>query len=426
MRAKKNTMKTITLLTALLLATLASLHAAELPALLDAPSWKALTTTVPEARKPAAFDARKEDGLRFSLSGGMAQSKLMRWERPWTEGELAAEQFVVLDYRAWWLAVQRPYTEVLTLTSMDAAGKSISTPLVTTPDLICDGQWHRLLMKRAYPSKPTALRVALESRVVSEVFLLLAAELPSRELDYFIGHSPTTLDNVEQFAVELVYESGIRDWAFPYSILDGHHLIRRALGVYAVPATGAKLKEVVLHNRKLGARVHLAAMTVNTGKARRFPALADEPQRQLTKTKPLDDVIKPFVQRRGDLLTLGNAHYELTLDAEWVLTPVAVQHRRLSQGAARVYASPLLEMKVAGKAIPAQQWKLDSVKPSPLGFVVTYTSTEASLPLRCEVTLKVDVTGGFIPARRSPRWRTTGECGDSLPRAARLAAWRGR
>jgi hypothetical protein len=344
------TMKlTLTLITALLLAPLAALHAAPLSASLDAPSWKPLTTAVPEARRPGAFDAHEDEGLRFSLSGEVAQSKLMRWERAWTEGELAPEQFIVLEYRAWWLAVQRPYTEVIALTSADAAGKSISTPLVTTPDLICDGQWHRLLVKRPYPAKPTALRVALESansqawlevrrlewmpswekagaaltedkepaaqpdlvplqlqfndrfdwlmkrsltqrpkdlavhdggtwfakedvsvaglpfrvvskpeaynlivpppepkenqeviehfgikaprgavakvsrdslitvpvnREVSEVFLLLAAELPSRELDYLIGHSATTLDNVEEFAVELVYESGIRDWAF--------------------------------------------------------------------------------------------------------------------------------------------------------------------------------------------------------------------
>jgi hypothetical protein len=198
------------------------------------------------------------------------------------------------------------------------------------------------------------------------------------------------LDNVEEFAVELVYENGVRDWAFPYSILDGHHLIRRALGVYAVPATGEKLKELVLHNRKLGARVHLAALTVNTGRQRRFPALAVESKPQVAKAKALDAFIKPFAQREGDLLKLGNAHYELTLDAARVLTPVAMEHRRLSQGAARVSASPLLEMKVVGKAIPAQQWKLDSVKEMPLGFLVSYTSTEASLPLRCVVTVRVD------------------------------------
>jgi hypothetical protein len=72
-------------------------------------------------------------------------------------------QFIVLEYRAWWLAQSRPYPDVLALASADAAGESISTSLVTTPDLICDAQWHRLLLKRPYPAKPTALRVTLES-----------------------------------------------------------------------------------------------------------------------------------------------------------------------------------------------------------------------------------------------------------------------
>ena len=91
--------------------------------LLDAPSWKPSTTAVPEARRPAAFEVRKEEGLRFSLSGEVAQSKLMRWERPWTEGELAPEQFIVLEYRAWWLAQQRPYTDVIALYSHRRGGQ---------------------------------------------------------------------------------------------------------------------------------------------------------------------------------------------------------------------------------------------------------------------------------------------------------------
>ena len=153
----------LTTTTAVLLTSLAALHAAELPALLDAPSWKPSTTAVPESRRPAAFEVRQEEGLRFSLSGEVVQSKLMRWERPWTEGELAPEQFIVLEYRAWWLAQQRPYTDVIALYSIDAAVKNIMTSLVTTPDLICDGQWHRVLLKRPYPAKPTALRVVLES-----------------------------------------------------------------------------------------------------------------------------------------------------------------------------------------------------------------------------------------------------------------------
>ena len=63
-----NMKHTITLLIALLLAPLAALHAAPLSASLDAPSWKPLTTAVPEARRPGAFDARKEEGLRLTFS----------------------------------------------------------------------------------------------------------------------------------------------------------------------------------------------------------------------------------------------------------------------------------------------------------------------------------------------------------------------
>lgn len=514
--------RTLTHLFATLFAPLSTLHAAETQAPLDATSWKPSLAAVPEAMRPATFEVRGEEGLRFSLSGELATTKQMRWERPWTAGELATNQFIVIEYRARWLQ-----STVLAAVSQDAPAKAVVTSLVSTPDLIVDGHWHRLILHQPYPARPTALRVTLQSRdsqawfevrrlewvpsvdktgsalvedsqptpqpdlvplklqfndrfdwlmnrsltqrpndtavqdggawftrddislgglpfrvvskpaaynlivpppepkenqeiiehfgiqaprgavakvsrdspitvpvnrEASEVFLLLAAELPSRELDYFTGRSPTTLDNVEEFAVELGYEDGVRDLAFPYSITDGLHVVRRALGVYAVPANGTKLKEVVLHNRKLGARVHLAAVTVNTGKARRFPALAEEPRLPVAKSQSPDASVKPFARRDGDLLRLGNAHYEVTLDAARLLTPVAMQHRRLGSDTARISTSPLLEAKVAGRAVPATQWKLDSIQELPLGFVVNYASTDTSLPLRCAVTMRVDET----------------------------------
>lgn len=509
-----------TFLTALLLVPFAALHAADLTPALDATSWKPSPASIPPERRPAAFEVIMGDGLRFSLAGELATTKQMRWERPWTAGDLATNQFVVLEYRARWLQ-----SIVLDAVSQDAPAKTVVTPLVSTPDLIVDGQWHRLSLRPPHPARPAALRLMLQSRdshawfdlrrlewvpsvdqtgpalvedsqptpqpdlvplklqfndrfdwlmnrsltqrpndtavhdggawftrddvslggipfrvvskpeaynlivpppepkenqeiiahfgiqaprgavakvgrdsritvpvnrKASEVFLLLAAELPSRELDYFTGRSPATLDNAEEFAVELVYEDGIRDLAFPYSITDGRHVIRRALGVYAVPASGERLTEVVLHNRKLGARVHLAAMTLNTGKQRFFPALAEERKLLTAVPHPLDPSLQPFAHREGDRLSLGNAHYQLTLDAAKLMSPVALTHRRLDNGAARVAAVPLLEMEIAGKAIPAQQWKLDSIQELPLGFEVNYLSTGASLPLRCTVTIRAD------------------------------------
>ncbi|WP_396159966.1 hypothetical protein [Flavobacterium sp.] len=154
-----HTMKhTFSLLTALLLAPLAVLHAEELSPPLDAASWKARQGLVPAERLPAAFEVGSEDGLRFSLSGPMAKGKQMRWERPWTTGEHAPGQWLVLEYRAQWAN-----SILLALLANDAAGKLSATTLVSAQDLVRDGLWHRLVVQRPYPAKPTALRVLLDS-----------------------------------------------------------------------------------------------------------------------------------------------------------------------------------------------------------------------------------------------------------------------
>ena len=150
---------TVLTLIALLLVPLASPHAANLPPTLDAASWMPSVASIPEGRRPARFEVRGEEGLRFSLAGELATTKQMRWERPWTLGELATNQFIVLEYRARWLQ-----SVVLAAVSQDASAKSVVTALVSTPDLLMDGQWHRLILHEPYPARPTALRVTLQSR----------------------------------------------------------------------------------------------------------------------------------------------------------------------------------------------------------------------------------------------------------------------
>ena len=153
--------RTLTLLTfaALLLAPLAAPHAADAIAPLDPISWKPSAASIPAERRPATFEVRGEEGLRFSLAGELATTKQMRWERPWTAGELATNQFIVLEYRARWLQ-----GTALAAVSQDASAKAVVTSLVSTPDLIVDGHWHRLIVHSPYPARPTALRVTLQSR----------------------------------------------------------------------------------------------------------------------------------------------------------------------------------------------------------------------------------------------------------------------
>ena len=135
MTTKVNTVKlALTLLAALLLAPLAALHAANVPLTLDATSWKPSAASIPVERRPATFEVRANEGLQFSLAAELATTKQMRWERPWTAGELATNQFIVLEYRARWL--QR--TDVLAAVSQGASAKAVVTPLISTPDLIVD------------------------------------------------------------------------------------------------------------------------------------------------------------------------------------------------------------------------------------------------------------------------------------------------
>lgn len=93
----------------LLFAPLTALHTAEFPVLLDSPSRKPLTNTLPEPRKPAAFKGRIEGGPQSLLPGAITTLKLMRWERNSSEGELASEQFIILEYCVWWLTDPSKY-----------------------------------------------------------------------------------------------------------------------------------------------------------------------------------------------------------------------------------------------------------------------------------------------------------------------------
>ena len=495
--------------------------------LLDPQEWKALAAQIPTERRPARFEATAADGLLFALEGELAQPKSMRWERTWNGGGIPPDGFFLLEYQARWLWRKRPATDVIALASRQADGKPATTSLVQVPDLVDDGTWHRLVIRRTWPTVADKLRVMLDSvdsrtwlrirrmefvrsvdefgaaletdksaveptefspvglqqlfndrfdrlagrrlarpgdpllrdggvwfdrtdivvggipfRVVAapntdnlvapppepeqnketieqfgvkglrgalapisrdsrvtvavnkpatEIFLLLAAELPSRTRNYFVVEGPTALDNAEQFAVELDYADGTRDFAFPFSLTNSDHVIRRTLSVYAVPANGAQLAQVVLHNRTRGAQVSLAALTVQSG-TRRLPALAEEPRRIAAKPAPLDKTVRPYARREGNVLRLGNAHFDLALDADRALAPVSFKHRRAASAETGIATGALLEAKFGGRAVPPENCKLRSIREVPGGFAISYSLTGSNAVLCCTATVTVDAS----------------------------------
>jgi hypothetical protein len=233
---------------------------------------------------------------------------------------------------------------------------------------------------------PTEIAV---DRPATELYLLLAAEMPSKQKAYFVGDRPKALTDVESFAVELRYADGTVDHAFPYSLSDRRHVIQRTLAAYAVPATGQTLKSIVLRNRSLMADVYLAALSVNTGPERLCPQVAE---RAPTAAPPVKqaDARAPYARREGNLIHLGNAHLDLTLDAGNALAIRRLVHRRLGAEAIQVAGDAGLEITVGGTKLAPHEMRLVDVEPCPGGFDLFYSSTSEKIPLDWRVRASVD------------------------------------
>jgi len=164
------------------------------------------------------------------------------------------------------------------------------------------------------PSRDDAITVSLGGRSATEVFFLLVCEMPAVQTRYGLTSAPYRLDDVEAFAVELVYKDGTRDWAYPYSLADDGCVLARMLGAYAVAADASRgLEKVVFHNRLFGVTMSVAAVTLNTG-ARLLPALVDEtpPVESPRPTPPSKR--RPYLTYRQGQLGGGNAHYQFVVD----------------------------------------------------------------------------------------------------------------
>ena len=125
--------------------------------------WKALASQISVERRPAKWEATAADGLLFALEGELARPKSMRWERIWSGGRIPPAGYFVLEYQARWLWRKRPVATVITLVSRQADGKTATTPLVQIPDLVDDGTWHRLAVRRPWPATADKVQVMLDS-----------------------------------------------------------------------------------------------------------------------------------------------------------------------------------------------------------------------------------------------------------------------
>ena len=82
---------------------------------------------------------------------------------------------------------------------------------------------------------------------------------------------PILVNDIEGYAVEIVYENGCRDLCLPMNFSTGKHGMAGDVSVYGVPADGSMVKSVILHNRRLDTEFSLLALTVNESDERLYP-----------------------------------------------------------------------------------------------------------------------------------------------------------
>ena len=227
-------------------------------------------------------------------------------------------------------------------------------------------------------------------RKASEVFLVLVSELSKGGGQYAIAPRPPVLNDISTLAVELRYADGDSDWAFPYSLADRGYDVRRMCGAYAVPADpGRELESISVHNRVFEANFDLAAVTLNVSGERVVPGLASEPERILAPSLPSPAAREPFVRREGDVLTLGNTWYEVTLNCASGLSIERLVNR-YSPAPVSLAPSSGIEVVVGDTLLTGRAFATREIRVDGNSAMVRLRSNQSRVPLELVLNVAVD------------------------------------
>jgi len=169
----------------------------------------------------------------------------------------------------------------------------------------------------------------------NEIYILMLARLvgmeepsrsPSRK-----GRLFRRIADVDRFRLRMIYADGTADECLPVNIATGKFEITNGAQVLcAFPDESRTLEKLVVVDRCKRAAFAILAVTASAAKERRFAEFLEETS-PLKPSKPLPapTATPPRVEQRSDLLTLSNAHLELTLK----ISPAPVIERLYNRAA---------------------------------------------------------------------------------------------
>jgi len=241
-------------------------------------------------------------------------------------------------------------------------------------------------------SRDDVMTISVDKKA-SEVFLVLVSEFPASSGRYGIPDAPVYFDDIEMFSIELVYDDGQSDLAFPYSIADDGYIIRRSVGAYAVAADeNRKLRSLVFRNRFFGATVGVAAVTLNTSQNRVIAKLVEDPEITRTPILPEPPFKTASIKKAGDIISFTNSYYELAVNCAGGFTIEKIINRWSAGTEQSLDKTSGLRVTVGSQVFTGQDFSVENVDIEGLKATFQLQSKVESVPLELTVSISIDDT----------------------------------
>lgn len=169
------------------------------------------------------------------------------------------------------------------------------------------------------------LTVELGNRTATELFLLLGARYTGNNSPAIARGRLSAVAEPERLLCEITYADGSTEELFPANALNGRHVVREGLGIYAlVPSYSKPLQTLRIREQMENGALYLAAITINESGKRKLPGnWHDAPAYFKRNAAPLPE-LSPL-QIDVTTLTVANNRLELSLDPN---DPLRIRHMK--------------------------------------------------------------------------------------------------
>ncbi len=242
-------------------------------------------------------------------------------------------------------------------------------------------------------SRDDAIIVELKQNA-SEVLFLLTLVAPANQKRYGLPPRPLRLDDIENVSVEIVYASGEKEIAFPYSLADkAAYIPYRMIGAYVVSTDKNKeIEKFILHNNAYDLNFSVAGITLNKGKAL-VPELSIYPKPQKTPTPQNIENEKLSIFKTEDILHISNSYYEYKFNLKDGFSIESIINKFESKtGIFKLSPSSGLAIRQNNTIYTGRCFNVKDLKINNSDVTILLDSKNAKLPIAIKLKIAADKT----------------------------------